>query len=214
MRSRSITGFTATATACSSNKHFMAFLQALRNFFVPAAARRITVVEPAAQTDYCVAPLTPNHLNEVLYLNFRCFEDGENYNKHTFSYLLSQPNALCFQIATAENEMAGFLCVLVGDNRIAHITTIGVAPEHRRRGLAERMLAELDRALIERGITSIVLEVRVGNTAAQSLYRTCGFLITQQISQYYNDGEDGYLMVKALADEMGPNDISRLYEPA
>ena len=121
---------------------------------------------------------------------------------------------LCFQIATAENEMAGFLCVLVGDNRIAHITTIGVAPEHRRRGLAERMLAELDRSLIERGITSIVLEVRVGNTAAQSLYRTCGFLITQQISQYYNDGEDGYLMVKALADEMEPNDISRLYEPA
>ncbi|MCC6329826.1 MAG: ribosomal protein S18-alanine N-acetyltransferase [Acidobacteria bacterium] len=192
----------------------MAFLQALRNFFVPSATRRIMVVEPAAATEYHVAALTPKHLNEVLYLNFRCFEDGENYTKHTFSYLLSQPNALCFQIATAANEMAGFLCVLVGQEGIAHITTIGVAPEHRRRGLAERMLGELDRSLTERGITSIVLEVRVGNTAAQSLYRACGFMVTQQISEYYNDGEDGYLMVKALSGQMAPGDISRHCEAA
>ncbi len=182
----------------------MAFLRALRNFFVPAASRRITVVEPAPPTEYSIKPLTTSDLDELLTLNFRCFENGENYTKHTFSYLLSQPNALCLQIATVDGEMTGFLCALVGDDRIAHVTTIGVAPEHRRRGLAERLLERLDLALIERGVPSIVLEVRVGNAAAQSLYRSCGFIVTQRIAQYYNDGEDGYLMVKALADQLDP----------
>ena len=112
----------------------MAFLQAIRNFLVRPAARKVTVVEPAPPTQYSVLPLTASRLDEVLRLNFRCFENGENYTKHTFSYLLSQPNALCFQVVTENKRMAAFLCVLIGDDGVAHITTIAVAPEHRRRG--------------------------------------------------------------------------------
>jgi [ribosomal protein S18]-alanine N-acetyltransferase len=191
----------------------MAFLQSIRNLLVRPAASRVTVVEPAPPTAYAVRPMVPSDLDEVLRLNFRCFENGENYTKHTFSYLLSQPNALCFQIVTAEKRMTGFLFVLLGEDGIAHITTIGVAPEHRRRGLAEQLLDHLDQALIEKGVTSIVLEVRVGNRAAQSLYKTCGFIVTQRISGYYNDGEDGFLMVKALSDDLQPADILRHYDP-
>ncbi len=186
----------------------MAFLQALRNLFVPNASRSITVVEPAPLTDYSITWLTPRDIDELLSLNLRCFDNGENYTRHTFAYLLSQPNAFCFQISTAEGQMTGFLCALVGDDQIAHITTIGVAPEHRRRGLAERLLKQLEDALVVRGISSIVLEVRVGNAAAQSLYRSCGFITTQRIPLYYNDGEDGYLMVKALADQIDRSDIA------
>jgi [ribosomal protein S18]-alanine N-acetyltransferase len=191
----------------------MAFLQTIRNFLVRPTVRRITVIEPAPPTVYAVQPLALSSLDEVLRLNFRCFENGENYTKHTFSYLLSQPNALCFQVVTAEKRMAGFLCVLVGEDGIAHITTIGVAPEHRRRGLAECLLDHLDQALIERGISSVVLEVRVGNRAAQRLYKACGFTLTQRISGYYNDGEDGFLMVKALSGDLRPADILKRYEP-
>jgi ribosomal-protein-alanine N-acetyltransferase len=190
----------------------MAFLQSIRNFLIPTASRGITVVEPAAPTHYSVKPLVHDNLDEVLRLNFRCFENGENYTKHTFSYLLSQSNALCFQVLTAEKRMAGFLCVLVGEDGIAHITTIGVAPEHRRRGLAGRLLDQLDQVLIEKGVASIVLEVRVGNVAAQQLYKSCGFSITQRLSGYYNDGEDGFLMIKGLTGDWRPADISQLFD--
>ncbi|MGD9563493.1 MAG: GNAT family N-acetyltransferase [Pyrinomonadaceae bacterium] len=176
----------------------MAFLESLRNFLVRPAARKFTVVEPAPITAYRVRPLGTGNLDEVLRLNLRCFAKGENYTKHTFSYLLGQPNSLCFQAVTAEGRMAGFLFTLIGDNGIAHITTVGVAPEHRRRRLAARLLDELDRALIERGIASIVLEVRVRNRPAQRLYESCGYSVTQRIEGYYNDGEDGFLMMKVL----------------
>lgn len=176
----------------------MAVLQVLRNLFVPSTSRAVTVIVPAPPTTYMVHPLTSPDLEEVLRLNFRCFKDGENYTKHTFSYLLTQPNALCYKIVTAEKRIAGFLCVLVGNDGTGHITTIGVAPEHRRRGLAERLLNHLDHMLRERSIDSAVLEVRVSNTTAQSLYSSCGFSVVQRLSHYYTDGEDGYLMVKAV----------------
>lgn len=178
----------------------MAVLEVIRNLFMPSASREITVIVPAPRTTYAVHPLTNADLDEVLRLNFRCFKDGENYTKHTFSYLLTQPNALCYKIVTAEKRIAGFLCVLVGTEGTGHITTIGVAPEHRRRGLAERLLGHLDGMLRERGIDSAILEVRVGNTVAQSLYRACGYTITQRLPNYYTDGEDGFMMIKPLND--------------
>lgn len=191
----------------------MAFLQTIRNFLIRPTARGITVVEPAPPTTYRVDRLRPTDLNELLRLNFRCFDNGENYTKHTFSYLLSQPNAICLRTLTAEDRMAGFLCVLVGDDGIAHITTIGVAPEHRRRGLAAQLLEELDDALLARGISAAVLEVRVGNVAAQRLYEACGYFTTQRIAKYYNDGEDGFLMVKALSDDRSVRDVLSRYDP-
>lgn len=176
----------------------MAVFQVIRNLFVPFASREVTVIEPAPPTTYLVHALNQSDLDEVLRLNFRCFKDGENYTKHTFAYLLTQPNALCYKVVTAELRIAGFLCVLLAEDGTGHITTIGVAPEHRRRGLAERLLEHLDQALKEQGISSVVLEVRAGNIAAQSLYKTCGFSAVQRLSNYYNNGEDGFLMMKAV----------------
>lgn len=181
----------------------MAFLDVIRNFLIPAASRRITVVEPAPPTTYSVHPLTTGNLEEVLRLNYRCFENGENYTKYTFSYLLSQPNAVCLRMMTAEKRMVGFVCVLVGEDGIGHITTIGVAPEHRRRGLAERLLEHLDHLLGAKGISSVVLEVRVSNVTAQSLYKACGFSVTQRLSGYYTNGEDCFLMVKGFVQMAG-----------
>jgi ribosomal protein S18 acetylase RimI-like enzyme len=44
----------------------------------------------------------------------------------------------------------------------------------------------------------IRLEVRVSNVAAQSLYRQFGYATVQRLENYYNNGEDGFLMVKSL----------------
>ena len=176
----------------------MAVLQVIRNFFLPSRVRQFEAIVPAPPTVYSVRELAADDLDEVLRLNYRCFENGENYTKHTFSYLLSQPNAMCFQVETAEARMTGFLCVLLGNDGVAHITTIGVAPEHRRRGLGAMLLDHLSATMAERGIASVVLEVRVGNVPAQMLYKACGFSVVQRLSNYYNNGEDGFLMMKAV----------------
>jgi ribosomal-protein-alanine N-acetyltransferase len=177
----------------------MAVFQAIRNFFVPVETIDTELIVPAPDTVYSIHPLSDKHLNEVLRLNVRCFRNGENYTKHTFNYLLGEPRNLSYRIVTAAGEMVGFIFVLVNEDLSAHLTTIGVAPEHRRRGLAGRLLAHMEESLRRREIATIVLEVRVSNTSAQELYRRAGYSVVQRLAKYYNNGEDCYLMMKAIS---------------
>jgi len=177
----------------------MAVLQTLRNFFVPLETSEPEIVLPAPATEYLIRPLTDKHLDEVLRLNVRCFRNGENYTKHTFNYLLGESRNLSYRIVTSTGEMVGFVFVLVNEDGSAHLTTIGVAPEHRRRQLANRLLAHVEESLRRRSILTVVLEVRISNTVAQDLYRNLGYAVVQRLTKYYNNGEDCYLMIKSLA---------------
>lgn len=176
----------------------MAVLQTIRNLFVPAEPAVPEIIVPAAITTYDIHPLTLKNLKEVLRLNIRCFRDGENYTKHTFSYLLNEPNTLSYRVVTPSGEMVAFVVVMVSENGSAHLTTIGVAPEHRRRGIARLLLLHTEEAIRRRQIATVMLEVRVSNTEAQRLYRENGYHIAQRIEKYYNNGEDGFLMMKPL----------------
>lgn len=176
----------------------MAVLETIRNFFVPAFPVEPEVIVPAPPCVYDIRLLTSDHLADVLRLNVRCFRNGDNYTKHTFSYLLNEPLTLSYRVVTQKDEIVGFAFVMANEKNSAHLTTIGVAPEHRRRGIAVRLLDHIEQALMNRKIRTVLLEVRVGNTEAQTLYRKSGYTVVQRIGKYYTNGEDCFLMMKAL----------------
>src|SRR3982751_1593066 len=128
----------------------MAVLETLRSFFGPGYAPEPEVVVPAPSTEYHVKPLTKSQLPEVLRLNIRCFRNGDNYTKHTFEYLLNEPRTLSYRTTTPDGELVGFAFAIVKENNSAHLTTIGIAPEHRRRGLAESLMRHMENALQKR----------------------------------------------------------------
>ncbi|MDQ6786326.1 MAG: ribosomal protein S18-alanine N-acetyltransferase [Acidobacteriota bacterium] len=176
----------------------MAVLQKIRELFISQEEIEPETIVPAPPTVYEIRPLTDVHLKEVLKLNLRCFREGENYTKHTFAYLLSEPRCLSYRIITPNKNIVGFIFIMIGDDGTGHITTIGIAPEHRRRGLADKLLNHAENALRARDINTVRLEVRVENFVAQALYRRRGYAVLQKLFQYYNNGEDGFLMVKSL----------------
>lgn len=176
----------------------MAFLHSIKNIFGPIRVADTEQVTPAPPTTYSLRPLTERQSKEVLRLNLRCFRNGENYTKYTFAYLFNEPRSMSYQMATASGEMAAFVFVLVNQDGTAHLTTIGVAPEHRRRGLALRLLEHLDEVLRIKGVSTIVLELRVSNHQARSLYAGAGYAVVNRLATYYSDGEDCFLMVKSL----------------
>jgi ribosomal-protein-alanine N-acetyltransferase len=102
-------------------------------------------------------------------------------------------------MVTPDSDLVAFAFVMMNPNGAGHLTTLGVAPEHRRRGLGERMLSHIERMLRRKNVGTLMLEVRVSNYAAQQLYRRTGFHVVQRIAAYYNNGEDCYLMIKPLA---------------
>ena len=176
----------------------MAVFQKIRELFILPPPLEPEIIVPAAQTVYEIRPLTEKHLEEILKLNLRCFKAGENYTKYTFSYLLNEPKCLSYRAVTPAGKMVGFVFVISDEDGAGHITTIGVAPEHRRRGLAHRLLNHAEEALRKRCVNTVMLEVRVSNAAAQNLYHAFGYTIAQRLLKYYNNGEDGFLMVKPL----------------
>jgi ribosomal-protein-alanine N-acetyltransferase len=176
----------------------VAVLESIRNLFVPVFAGEPEVVVPAPASRYDIRPLTMDQLPDVLRLNIRCFRNGDNYTRHTFEYLLGEPRTLSYRTVNEAGDLVGFAFVMVNENNAAHLTTIGVAPEHRRRGIAAKLLDHIEDALRAREVGTIMLEVRVSNQNAQDLYRRRGFTIVQRIGKYYNNGEDCFLMMKAV----------------
>lgn len=145
-----------------------------------------------------MCPITTADLNECWQLDLRCFADGETYERETFRHLLSSPQTIALQIRSADGHMSAFTIGVIEPDGTGHITTIGVDPEYRRRGLARLMMHEIERIFVERGVKTARLEVRIDNLPAQQLYEQLGYAIVQRMKHYYSSGDDGYLMIKPL----------------
>lgn len=159
---------------------------------------KLSITPPVSQSRYDVRPLTVAHLDECWRLDLRCFVDGEAYSRDTFEYLLTSPESVAYRALAPDGTMVGFIVGLIEPNATGHITTLGVAPEHRRRGIANRMMSRVEEGFRQRGVRTVRLEVRSINVGAQKLYSRIGYLVTQRLPRYYSNGGDGLLMIKAL----------------
>ncbi|MEP6923145.1 MAG: GNAT family N-acetyltransferase [Pyrinomonadaceae bacterium] len=164
--------------------------------YVPPAPPAALLLESAEL--YELHPLTLSHLDELWQLDKRCFVNGEAYSRATLQYLLGEPNGLSYRIVLSSGAMVGFIITMLETDGTGHITTIGVAPEHRRQGLAYRLLQKAENAYLQRNVRLMRLEVRTANTGAQQLYACAGYAVMQRLARYYANGGDGLLMIKSL----------------
>src|SRR5215471_5764534 len=77
----------------------------------------------------------------------------------------------------------------------AHITTIAMHPDFRRRGLGEFMLVSLIDIAYDINARWVTLEVRVSNYNAQNLYRKYGFREAGMRHRYYSDNQEDALIM-------------------
>jgi len=97
-----------------------------------------------------------------------------------------------YLVVEDDGRIVGFGGVMLVEDD-AHITTLGIAPEQRRRRLGSRLLlALIDRAL-DAGSRNLTLEVRESNLKAQQLYEQFGFAQVGKRRGYYR-GEDAVVM--------------------
>lgn len=162
------------------------------------AGYRAPVESPLAQVRYDVRPMTVSQVDEVWRLDQRCFVDGEAYSRDTFEYLLTSAESVSYRAVTQGGMMVGFIVGLVEPDHTGHVTTIGVSPEHRRRGIARRLMEKAEDGFRRRSVRMVRLEVRSVNAGAQQLYRDLGYIVTQRLPRYYSNGGDGLLMIKSF----------------
>jgi ribosomal-protein-alanine acetyltransferase len=133
-------------------------------------------------------------LDKLFEIEEKCF-DQEAFSKRQIAYLLTDYNSVAL-VAKTSDEVAGFIIAQIeveNDLLFGHIITINVPPACRRKGIATKMLQEIEGILKEKGITECQLEVREDNTAALKLYQNSGYQKIGRLENYYGKKHGTYL---------------------
>lgn len=115
-------------------------------------------------------------------------------------YLMHGRAPKLFLIADKGDEVIGYIVgeiELRDDDRVGHVMNLAVTKSQQRKGFAEALIDELEHRFRENGAKISYLEVRLGNTVAQNLYKKHGYHKVGLLPHYYS-GEDGVAMEKAL----------------
>lgn len=72
----------------------------------------------------------------------------------------------------------------------AHVLTVAVDADHRRRGIGLAVVLALVGAVRDQGVTAVTLEVRESNVAAQRMYERLGFVSYGLRPGYYQDNRE------------------------
>lgn len=108
------------------------------------------------------------------------------------AHFLKQPETNAYTLL-CNGCLSGFTIARFGQQRM-HLVLHAVTPSMRRRSLGGQLLQwQLD-AAVTAGIVRATLEVRAGNTDAQSFYQSLSFEQYRLVPGYYANGEDAVCM--------------------
>ncbi|OQR77363.1 N-alpha-acetyltransferase 10-like [Tropilaelaps mercedesae] len=148
---------------------------------------------------------TTEDLMNMQHCNLLCLP--ENYQmKYYFYHGLSWPQ-LSYVAEDGRGEVVGYVLAKMEEEAErddaephGHITSLAVKRSHRRCGLAQKLMNQSSRAMVECFNAKYVsLHVRRSNRAALHLYQnTLGFAISDTEAKYYADGEDAFAMRRDL----------------
>jgi len=115
--------------------------------------------------------------------------------------LTDNPASRCW-VVELDGKIVGMIVawMLVDES---HIATISTHPDHRRQGIAQKLLMYALRYMSREGAITSFLEVRENNFAAQEMYRKFGYEAVGRRKRYYKDtDEDAILMTLNGLDKL------------
>ncbi|MGC8668376.1 MAG: ribosomal protein S18-alanine N-acetyltransferase [Chthonomonadales bacterium] len=154
------------------------------------------VIEPMRRTD----------VREVAAIEKRCYPSPWHENAY---YAELSNRCARYLVARLDGRIVGYggMWVVMDE---AHITTLAVDPEFRRRKIAQRLLIALLEEAVILGAARATLEVRESNLPAQTLYRKFGFHVTGVRRAYYTDNGENALVM--WAEGIGAHDYVKRLE--
>lgn len=139
-----------------------------------------------------ITPMTPDHVSRIAQLEKLCFSDP--WSENSVASELNNPLSL-WLTALEEDTVVGY----IGSQSVlgeSDMMNVAVHPDHRRRGIAERLIKELVKALKDRGNHCLTLEVRASNTPAIALYEKLGFQEVGRRPNYYRNPKEEALILR------------------
>ena len=142
-----------------------------------------------------IVKMQSEHVASVAEMERQCFSDP--WSEKSVASELHNPLSL-WLIAEVDGVVAGY----VGSQTVldsADMMNLAVSPSFRRQGIGERLVNCLTEALKEKGVKTLLLEVRISNDPAKELYQKLGFEMVGKRPRYYEKPrEDALILRKEL----------------
>jgi ribosomal-protein-alanine N-acetyltransferase len=151
----------------------------------------------------------PSDLQAIFALDQICFAPPFRFSMRAMRQFAESQNALTV-VAECDGtaEVAGFCIAHVEDldeRRIAYIVTLDVAPEQRRHGLAQAMMALVEQQARAAGCAAMELHVSVENEGAIAFYEREGYARVRVVKSFYGAGHHAFLYSKKIAEDQNLN---------
>lgn len=134
----------------------------------------------ALQAGPCVeGEVTLRHYRAADYPQVKTIWEAAGWGEHSNSTeaavtykLLNSPGP--FLVAETDGQVVG-TAMVSWDGRWGWVNAVAVPPDYQRRGIARKLMAEVERVLADLGSHQVSLLVNNQNSAAMGLYRSLGY---------------------------------------
>ena len=140
-------------------------------------------------------------LGQVMKIETELF--SPSWTKEGFFTYLTRKDAM-FLVVEEKGEILAY-CGLLMVLDEGDITNVAVRPDRQREGIGHFLMDSLIRLAEQQGITTIHLEVRVGNRTAIRLYERMGFTRDGIRKKYYTDPVEDALLMTRQAQKVPQN---------
>lgn len=142
-----------------------------------------------------IVSMEEKHIKQLAQIEIDCFSDP--WSEKSFQEELGNDNAL-FIVAQENDEVLGYIgCHTVLDE--GYIANVATSINHRRCGIAKKLIDEILFKAQQKNLSFLTLEVRSSNLPAINLYANADFKTVGTRKNYYTKPtEDAILMTKTF----------------
>ncbi|MFP3352972.1 GNAT family N-acetyltransferase/peptidase C39 family protein [Pseudoalteromonas sp. SIMBA_153] len=159
-----------------------------------ALAEKVIMAEA---TKLVIRPAITSDLKALVALENTCFSNDKLSARSLKRWLGAKHGILL--VAEQNAQLCGYGLVWCHKGtRLARLYSLAVLPTMQGKGIAKKLLNELEKATSERGRIYLRLEVAVNNDSAIGLYKSVGYRVFGQYSDYYDDHSDALRMQKNI----------------
>jgi ribosomal protein S18 acetylase RimI-like enzyme len=158
---------------------------------------------PLAMDVVCIEYLRASQVEEVHALEERAYSFVLPDSMRTATRLRKREGGVRL-VAVSSEHVVGYVTgswfwepPVSRDARSLYIVALAVDEQHRRKGIARRLMGALFERAGARGARNYQLHVEVENRGAIALYESLGFKVLQQFANCYGPGQQGLSMVRS-----------------
>ena len=136
--------------------------------------------------------MNESHVRQIAELERLCFNDP--WSENSIASELNNKLSL-WLVALEDDKVVGY----VGSQTVLGETdmmNVAVHPDYRKQGIGTGLIVGLIGELEKRGSHSLMLEVRVSNESAISVYQKLGFTVVGRRKNYYRNPKEDALILR------------------